>query len=223
LKKKLVTIVIVVLFVVGGCLLLLDPIQSFLIKRINDDLLQASAEEMKKNDEIGGADVSFDFNDAATLSIEDVLKAQLNRDDIYALGSIVVPSVKLQLPIVKGVSKYALAVGAGTMKPDQKMGQGNYALAGHYFKDKNDLLFSPLYGADIGDSVFITNKTSVYEYKISSKNVIAATDVHIIDDVRDAPLLTLITCANDGVDRLAIQAQFMTEHSFDEIQDELFE
>lgn len=211
---------IVLLFVVGGCLILLDPIQSFLIKRMNNDLLQVSAEEINKNDLIDG--VSFDFNEAATLSIEDVLKAQFNRDDLYALGSIVVPSVKLHLPIVKGVSKYALAVGAGTMKPTQKMGQGNYALAGHYFKDKSDLLFSPLYETKIGDAVFITNKTSVYEYKISNKQVIAATDVHILDDVRDKTLLTLITCANDGVDRLAIQAQFVKEHSFEDLQDELF-
>ena len=213
---------IVVLFVVGGCLIFIDPIQSFLIKRLNNDLLQVSAEEMKNNATSDAAGVSFDFNDAVTLSIEDVLKAQFNRDDLYALGSIVVPSVKLHLPIVKGVSKYALAVGAGTMKPDQKMGQGNYALAGHYFKDKSDLLFSPLYGVEIGDSVFITNKTSVYEYKISSKQVIIATDVHIIDDVHDETRLTLITCANDGVDRLAIQAQFVKEHSFEDLQDELF-
>lgn len=223
MKKKLLSIGIALLFIIGLLLIFLDPIQEFLMKRSANELLDVSAEQIELNDALDISTVSFDFNEAVTLSIEDVMKAQLNRDDIYSLGSIVVPSAKLQLPIVKGVGKYALAVGAGTMKPTQKMGEGNYALAGHYFKDKNDLLFSPLYKTELGDLVYITNKTSVYEYRITMKEVIAATDVHIINDVKGKTLLTLITCANDGVDRLAIQAEFVGEHSFEEMKDVLFE
>ena len=223
LKKRLISIAIVLLFITGVVFILIDPIQAYLINRTGEELLEVTATEMELNDAIDVSKVSFDFNEAVTLSIEDVMKAQLNRDDIYAIGSIIVPSVKMQLPIVKGVGKYSLAVGAGTMKPYQKMGVGNYALAGHYFKDKNDLLFSPLYNTAIGDVVYITNKSSVYEYKISKKNVIAATDVYIINDVAHQVLLTLITCANDGVDRLAIQAEFIGEHSFEEFENILFE
>jgi len=44
--------------------------------------------------------------------------------------------VNLKLPIVKGVDDTALATGGGTLKPDEKMGEGNYALAGHYMTIK---------------------------------------------------------------------------------------
>ena len=161
MKKKLSMIFIVLLFSIGLFLVCLNPLQSYLIQKFSEDLLDVSAEDMDRND---ASDANFDFNEAATLSVFDVINAQLNRKDVYALGTIVIPKVGMQLPIVKGVGKSALSVGAGTMKPDQKMGEGNYALAGHYFENKNDLLFSPLYFTEIGDIVYITNKKEVYAY-----------------------------------------------------------
>lgn len=219
MKKKLSMIFIVLLFLIGLFLVCLNPLQSFLIKKLNDDLMNVSAEDLERNDAL---DANFDFNEAATLSVFDVMNAQLNREDVYALGTIVVPKVDIQLPIVKGVGKYALSVGAGTMKPNQKMGEGNYALAGHYFENKNDLLFSPLYFTEIGDIVYITNKKEVYAYEITSKDVILATAVDIINDVPTEKLLTLITCANDGVDRLAVRAKLVSTYTFEEMKHELF-
>lgn len=92
---------------------------------------------------------------------------------------------------LKGVANSALAVGAGTMKPDQKLGIGNYALAAHYFEGR-DVLFGPLYNATIGDSVYVTDLDKVYEYRINHKETIAATDVHVIDDTPGQTKLTLI-------------------------------
>ncbi|UZM99972.1 class A sortase [Lysinibacillus sp. MHQ-1] len=54
------------------------------------------------------------------------------------------------------------------MKPNQHLGQGNYALAGHYFEEK-DILFSPLYQTQIGDIIYVTDMSNVYEYKLTTK------------------------------------------------------
>jgi len=138
------------------------------------------------------------------------------------IGSIAIPSVDMQLPIVKGVGNAALAVGAGTMKPNQSLGQGNYALAGHYFEEK-DILFSPLYKASIGDTIYITDLTNIYEYQLASKKIIAATDIYVIDDIPNKTVLTLITCADNGTKRLAIQADFVQQYPFDESPEKLSE
>ncbi|GAY74866.1 sortase A [Sporolactobacillus inulinus] len=40
----------------------------------------------------------------------------------------------IALPILKGTTSSNLLVGAATMRSDQKMGSGNYALAGHHMR-----------------------------------------------------------------------------------------
>lgn len=53
---------------------------------------------------------------------------------------------------------------------------------------------------------------NIYEYKLTIKKVIAATDVYVIDDIPNQTVLTLITCADNGTKRLAIQADFVEQY-----------
>lgn len=209
------------MLIVGLLLIFINPIQNAIIAHLSQQLntTEISAEEIKKNNQV---DADYIFEDVQSLSIAEVLKAQTKANKMPVVGSIAVPSVDMQLPIVKGVGNAALAVGAGTMKPNQNLGQGNYALAGHYFEEK-DILFSPLYKASIGDSVYITDLTNIYEYQLATKKVIAATDVYVIDDIPNKTVLTLITCADNGTKRLAIQADFVQQYPFDEAPEKLSE
>ena len=209
------------MLIVGLLLIFINPIQNAIIAHLSQQLntTEISAEEIKKNNQV---DADYIFEDVQSLSIAEVLKAQTTANKMPVVGSIAVPSVDMQLPIVKGVGNAALAVGAGTMKPNQNLGQGNYALAGHYFEEK-DILFSPLYKASIGDSVYITDLTNIYEYQLATKKVIAATDVYVIDDIPNKTVLTLITCADNGTKRLAIQADFVQQYPFDEAPEKLSE
>jgi len=207
------------MLIVGLLLIFINPIQNAIIAHLSQQLntTEISAEEIEKNNQV---DADYIFEDVQSLSIAEVLKAQTKANKMPVIGSIAVPSVDMQLPIVKGVGNAALAVGAGTMKPNQNLGQGNYALAGHYFEEK-DILFSPLYKASIGDSVYITDLTNIYEYQLTTKKVIAATDVYVIDDIPNKTVLTLITCADNGTKRLAIQADFIQQYPFDEAPEKL--
>lgn len=64
--------------------------------------------------------------------------------------------------------------GAGTAKPNQQMGKGNYTLASHkIFNSFNgsiitNLLFGNLIYAQIGQSIILTDKDKSYEYKINN-------------------------------------------------------
>ncbi|MGE7114224.1 class A sortase [Lysinibacillus sp. NPDC047702] len=219
--NKLKLTLLISMLIVGLLLIFINPIQNAIIAHLSHQLntTEISAEEIEKNNQV---DVDYIFEDVQSLSIAEVLKAQTMANKMPVIGSIAVPSVDMQLPIVKGVGNVALAVGAGTMKPNQSLGQGNYALAGHYFEEK-DILFSPLYKASIGDSVYITDLTNIYEYQLTTKKVIAATDVYVINDIPNKTVLTLITCADNGTKRLAIQADFVQQYPFDEAPEKLSE
>lgn len=223
MKNKLLTTAIIICFALGLLFISINPIQHYLIARTSKQLADATMTvtatplpDKAPSIEIvaPAADIpqqveaSYDFEEVQSLSIWDVLEAQSQAKNMPAIGSIYIPSVDMKLPILQGVGKYALAVGAGTMKRNQQMGHGNYALASHYIEGQ-DILFGPLYELKVGDSIFLTDKDMIYEYKAITKKVIQATDVHVIEDVANETLLTLITCAEQGTKRLSVVAQFV--------------
>ncbi|MFJ7697947.1 class A sortase [Lysinibacillus fusiformis] len=212
-KNKLKLALLLCVLIIGLLLIFITPIQNALIARMSDQFnaIEYSTDDIKKNNQL---DADFEFEAVQSLSIAEVLQAQIKASKMPVIGSIAVPSVHMQLPILKGVGNAVLAIGAGTMKPNQQLGQGNYALAGHYFEEK-DILFSPLYQAQIGDIFYVTDMSNVYEYKLATKKIIAATDVYIVDDIPNQTTLTLITCAEKGSKRLALQADFVQSYSLD--------
>lgn len=222
MKKKrgfLRITLVILLFLIGITLIFYNQIESFLVSYIGNNLSieHYSVEEIENNK---NKDVSFDFEEVLSLSIVDILKAQASAKDLPVIGSIAIPNVDLQLPILKGVSKQVLSVGAGTMKPDQQLGKGNYALASHYIENK-DILFGPLYHTKNGDKIYISDLQNIYEYVITDIKVIEATDVYIIDDIQDKTVLTLITCAEKGTKRLSVRADFVNSYPFEDAPTEL--
>lgn len=215
--KKTLLICVLIL---GLLLIFINPIQNCIIAHLSDQLntTDYTVADLQTNLD---KEADFNFEAVQSLSITDVLKAQASVDKLPVIGSIVIPKVQLQLPILKGVGRSALAVGAGTMKPTQQLGEGNYALASHYFKGK-DILFGPLYRTQIGDAIYLTDLTNIYEYKLSVKNIIEATDVYVIEDTANT-LLTLITCTEDGKQRLMVQADYITQYPMNEAPEELSE
>ncbi|WP_431029034.1 class A sortase [Lysinibacillus sp. LZ02] len=208
MKTKLIQIGLILMFITGLMLVLINPIQSFLVSHLSKSLVPTPTEQVVTEN----SEVSFDFEAVQSLSIVDVLRAQASKSDLPVIGSIAIPEVGLELPILKGVGKEALAAGAGTMKPQQMMGQGNYSLASHYFEEK-DILFGPLYEAEVGDKIYLSDLSYVYEYELTTKDIIEETDVYIIDDIPNETLLTLITCAEEGSKRLAVRATFTQRYT----------
>lgn len=193
------------LFVVALGLIFNEPLKQFAVSHMSNHYLTSlTADDVKKNQ---NKKAEYDFKKVKPISASQVAKASINNNAI-AIGKMSVPAVDLYLPIVKGLSNDALSTGGGTMKPDQKMGKGNYALAGHYMTNKG-VLFSRLENAQLGDLAYITNMKKVYTYKIYFKKIVPPTAVYMIDDSPGKKLLTLITCADGGTNRWAIQASLI--------------
>lgn len=129
--------------------------------------------------------------------------AEVNVD--YLVGDIIIPRVGMDLPILEGMSNQNLWVGAGTMKPYQKMGRGNYSIAGHHMWD-DGLLFAPLHRVEIGDTVYITDRSVVYAYEIDRADVLENTEGWVVSDEQGDGILTLVTCNDfDTTERLILQ------------------
>ncbi|HZH59858.1 MAG TPA: class A sortase, partial [Metabacillus sp.] len=141
--KRAINLLLWILLISGILFLFHEPIKNWLVSigvnKIGIDTISAS--EIKKNNE---KDTSFNFEEVQEIDLKTILMANLHKDEITVIGGISIPSVDLNLPIGKGTSSYTLALTAGTMKENQVMGEGNYALAGHHMK-REDLLFSPLF------------------------------------------------------------------------------
>lgn len=144
----------------------------------------------------------------------DISLKQLKKDakagyPVYKRGEIAFPrqrgvSVGIHVAIFEGTSVTALAYGAGTAKPNEQMGQGNYALSAHNMAD-NVTYFSPLQNkihTKYRPYAFVTDKKSIYEYRIfnqthdpKGKVIVPLTDIAVLaDDPTGKAQLTLTTC-----------------------------
>ncbi|MCI1986387.1 MAG: class A sortase [Lactobacillus sp.] len=178
---------------IGLALVFNEQIKLFVVDHLTQTTMQKiDASTVKKNQKSKG---NFDFKSVKALDVSTVGKAATTANQRNAIGKIAIPAVSLKLPILKGLSNSNLSTGAGTMKADQQMGQGNYALAGHYMTNQG-ILFSPLKNVQVGNQIYLTDMSKVYTYKVATKTTVNETQVQWIDDVAGKKLVTLITCAS---------------------------
>lgn len=204
-KRVLTNIFIALLLIVGLALVFNNQIKDWLVRQSvkQNQIANVSKQAIKENEK---KKVSFDFDKVNSLDFETVVKSRLYQDQLYVVGGIAIPDVQINLPIYKGLSNYALVVGAGTMKPDQQMGKKNYALASHHMLDES-ILFGPLINSQLGQKMFLTDLEHIYEYKITYKEYVEPTRTELIDDVPKKELLTLVTCDITGAQRLIVQGK----------------
>lgn len=211
------------LFVIAGLLLASGPIRSYLLTNYQAEQSQkamtVTASEVKENET---QEADFDFAAVKPIDLQQVVQAQLDTSKFLTLGAIAIPSVQLNLPIYKGVSNPVLLAGAGTMKPTQKMGEGNYALASHHYFADERLLFSPLVKMQVGDKIYLTDMEYVYEYETTSIDLIEAYQVEVIDDVPGQTEVTLITCDDvQASHRYSIKGKFVSKTPINDVSDDV--
>lgn len=119
----------------------------------------------------------------------------LNAD--YIIGQIYIPDIDMNLPILKGVTNENMMLGAGTMRLDAEMGVGNYPLAGHY-TDTRGVLFRNIHDIPIGTDVYVTDKTTIYHYKIFSRELYPDDAFYMVEngqsELRGNPIVSLMVC-----------------------------
>ena len=203
-RRIILTVVATILLLVGLALIFNEPIKGWLVQMNQDaKISKISPESIEKANKSKG---DFDFSKGKSIDMAQIGKSTAN-NTAQTLGVLAIPGVKMRLPILKGLSDAAMSSGGGTMRPDQKMGKGNYPLAGHYMTNKG-ILFSPLERTKIGQKVYLTDLKKVYTYKIYYKKVVNPYAVWLVKNTKKK-MVTLITCAKGGINRWAIRGKLV--------------
>ncbi len=192
--------VFAVLLIVFGIVLIFSPkIKDTVVENTVENTVEIIAdytpEKIKENEQ--NEEAEFDFSIVEDISVTGTLMStnKVNKD--LLVGQLVIPNVDMNIPIFKGINNSNLLAGSATMRKDQKMGVGNYPLAGHYMKEK-DVLFGSLMDVKEGDIIRVTDKETIFEYVTYEVKVVPDTAVYIIDDDEadkvGKPIISLMTC-----------------------------
>ncbi|MDR0921720.1 MAG: class A sortase [Lactobacillales bacterium] len=226
-KKKnkfnwLINLMLLLLLLVGVALIFNNQIKYFLMGWNTDkySISKYSPDDLAANNQLK---TTFDFGGVEAVSTEEVLRNQLKNQVLPVIGAVAIPELEVNLPIFKGLSNIVLLYGAGTMKEEQKMGEGNYALASHRVNDPR-LLFSPLQRAEVGMQINITDLKKVYVYKATEVERVTPDHVELIDDVPGKKMISLVTCNDPGaIKRVVVRGVLEDEYEVNEAPKKVLE
>lgn len=233
MKRKIINVILALIVVASIVLLFSDKIFDFVLEKksqqFQNTIKTVQVEEIQNN---LTKQADFDFDQVESINNQAILKAQNRKKNeneevidnngnvlFNTVGFIAIPTVQIKLPIFLGVSNENLLYGAGTVKENQKLGEGNYSLASHQTYEPN-LLFTPLHGISIDDPIYVTDKDTVYEYSTSNKFEVEPSQSEVINDIKGKKIITLITCNNvEGERRLIVQGELKQTWSFNNMPD----
>lgn len=175
------------------------------------ELQIVATQEMAKKEATKIINGDYSGEDIATLRPENLLVVDAkNVIQQYGVGMLEISTIGLRLPIVEGITQTNLSIGVGTVKPNQKLGKGNFALLGHYMT-RQELLFGGLKHVAIGDEIQITYYQDEAVYVVKESQIIHQSQgQYLFDDSEEHHWLTLVTCDGRSVGtdyRLMIRAK----------------
>ena len=214
----------VIILLAGALVLFLPSLSDQQVQRQEETVRRMVAQEITyediKRNEVN-EEAEFDYAVVEDVSVTGTLfnPDKVNKDLI--VGQLVIPSIDLNIAIFRGINNTNLLAGIATMRPDQRMGQGNYPLAGHYTKNKN-VLFGSLMDVKKGDIIRMTNKDTIFEYRAYDVLLVPDTAVYIIEDKiardRGVPVISLMTCyySSSTGQRYFVMGELVDSYPFDE-------
>ncbi|SES08341.1 class A sortase [Salipaludibacillus aurantiacus] len=218
MKDGIIKITGILIVLTGLILVLWQPLNNhvispYIIGQAQEEVLSLSYEDYERNRETlerrietESEEELFDYGSVESL---DSLSVRIDIDHEFAIGNILIPSVDVHLPILMGTNDETLKAGIGTMKADQEMGKGNYALAGHNSRNPSQL-FAPIRNIEEGEEIIVTDKNNVYIYEKVSSEVVMPDRTDVINDVEGEELVTLVSCySDDGSDRIIITGELV--------------
>ena len=223
-KRLVINIIAGLLIIISLALIFNSKIRDiFLVWNTNNyQVSQVTKENIDENLKVEG---NFDFDSVKAISSEAVLASQWNAQKLPVIGGIAIPEVEINLPIFKGLDNVNLFFGAGTMKPDQKMGEGNYSLASHHIftaENASQMLFSPLVNAKAGMKIYLTDKDKVYTYEITEVKRVTPDRVDEIDDRIGVQEITLVTCVDyDENERIIVKGILIESKAYSETSEDI--
>ena len=224
-RRNLLTNILAVFLILLSLVLIFNSKIRNMFMVWNTNKYQVSQVTKEKIEENKEAEGNFDFDSVKSISSEAVLAAQWDAQQLPVIGGIAIPEVEINLPIFKGLDNVNLFYGAGTMKPDQKMGEGNYSLASHHIftaENASQMLFSPLVNAKAGMKIYLTDKDKVYTYEITEVKRVTPDRVDEIEDRDGVKEITLVTCVDyNATERIIVKGIFKESKAYSETSEDI--
>jgi sortase A len=224
-KKNIFGLSLALLMIVGAIFIFQYPLTLLLVSQNHKkyDLSKVSTAQIAANKKKG----DFTTANVKTVNFIDVANAQMENQQYPVIGAVAYPDLGIELPIFNGDGYTTMIYGAGTMKPNQVMGEGNYAIASHHVSNvignwADHLLFSALEDAKQGQKIYLTDKSKVYIYEVTEVLVVVPTESNVIDDVPGKKEVTLVTCYSDSNYRLIVHGDLKGITNFNQSDAQLF-
>jgi sortase A len=116
------------------------------------------------------------------------------KPDVKVIGRLKIAKIKVDVPVVEGVSSANLRVGVGRIPGTSNIGEvGNTAIAGHRSYTFGRF-FNRLNEVETGDEIIIETKDGEYVYTVYEKKIVEPSDVSVLKRSKTEKVLTLITC-----------------------------
>lgn len=217
MKKKIGNLITIIAIIVG-IVLIAAPIAKnyFIANKMNQhQIKKVSKKDIERNKK---KKVSYDWDKVKSLDTSSVIKLKDSPKGLPVIGAITIPELEMNLPIYKGVSDENMSYGASTMAEEQEMGQGNYSLISHHvfaLANAKKLLFSPLDNAKVGMKIYITDKTTVYQYNITEVFTVSPRQTDVVNPIEGRKVITLITCTDiNASGRLIVRGDLVATYAY---------
>ncbi|USI66997.1 class A sortase (plasmid) [Lactococcus petauri] len=217
-KEKIIMVVSFVLVIVGLLWFFSPELSKYLIRSKGTTEVNVSHEKMKENQLKATAFKPEEINPKST---SDYVSDYFSESQLPVVGILSIPDINMILPVFNGTTNETMSYGAGTCKPNQVMGKGNYSLASHTIFNMysgnvmSGVLFGNLIYAQIGQKIYLTDKDKVFEYSIDNIYTVNVNQGNIIDDHDKKDEITLYTCTRlTGEERLVVHGNLIQTSSY---------
>lgn len=125
------------------------------------------------------------------------------------MGALLIPSIRLEVPIYSGTSELNLNRGAAHIEGTSPPGaDGNVGIAAH-----RDGFFRGLESLHIDAEVILEVEARTVRYRVVEMRIVKPTDVHVLAPT-DTPSVTLVTCypfyfAGNAPERYVVRAELV--------------
>lgn len=193
----------IILLIVGIFIILIPALNNIYINKNTKYTLENSYENLKNKNtqninieknsyEILDNTLETVDNANIVLTLETMFSKNKNSENI--IGVLYIPDINTKLPIFNNPTNENLMLGTTIVNSNQRMGELNYPLIGHYSKNKS-VLFGGLMDISIGSEILVSDGFYLYKYVTTNTYIVDDTKTDMIDiNKYPNPTISLMTC-----------------------------
>lgn len=129
------------------------------------------------------------------------------------IAIINIPSIKLNTVVVESIEKQYLKHYVCHFENSAMPGQyGNFSLAGHSSYRYNEV-FNELHKISLEDEIIIKTLNNEFIYVVKDIFEVDPEDTYVLDQDNEKKELTIVTCTNNGKNRLIVKAEIAEDEN----------